>query len=68
MIMKKVFMAMAIAAAMFAAASCACCNNSENAAEAPAAAEHCSGSCADCAGGCDPNALCASCDSTAVAE
>ena len=65
--MKKVFMAMAIAAAMFAAASCACCNNSENAAEAPAAADHCSGSCADCVDGCGET-LCASCDSTAVAE
>ena len=63
--MKKVFMAMAIAAAMFATASCACCNNSENAAEeAPAA---CSGNCADCAEGCG-DTLCASCDSTAVAE
>ncbi len=41
-------------------------------AEAPVeevvAAGHCGGNCADCAEGCDPNALCASCDSTAVAE
>ena len=63
--MKKVFMAMAIAAAMFAAASCACCNNSETATEEIPAA--CSGSCADCADGCGET-LCASCDSTAVAE
>ncbi len=28
----------------------------------------CTGSCADCAEGCDSTALCASCDSTAVAE
>ena len=65
--MKKVFMTLAIAAGMFAVASCACCNNSENAEAAPVE-ETCSGSCADCAGGCDPNAVCASCDSTAVAE
>ena len=65
--MKKVFMSLAVVAAMFAMASCACCNNSENAEAAPVE-ETCSGSCADCAGGCDPNALCASCDSTAVAE
>ena len=65
--MKKVFMSLAVVAAMFAMASCACCNNSENAEAAPVE-QTCSGSCADCAGGCDPNALCASCDSTAVAE
>ena len=65
--MKKVFMSLAVVAAMFAMASCACCNNSENAEAAPVE-ETCSGSCADCAGGCDPNAVCASCDSTAVAE
>ena len=57
-------MAMAIVAAMFAAASCACCNNSEAAEEV---AGGCNGSCADCADGCGET-LCASCDSTAVAE
>ena len=31
--MKKVFIAMAVAAAMFAVAACACCNNSNKAAE-----------------------------------
>jgi hypothetical protein len=40
----------------------------EEAVEAPVVEETCSGSCADCAGGCDSTALCASCDSTAVAE
>lgn len=40
----------------------------EEAVEAPVAEETCSGTCADCAGGCDSTALCASCDSTAVAE
>ena len=62
--MKKVFMAMAIVAAMFAAASCACSNNSEAVEEV---AGGCNGSCADCADGCG-DTLCASCDSTAVAE
>ena len=60
-------MTMAIAASVFAIASCACCNNSENAAEA-VVEEVCTGSCADCAGGCDPEALCAACDSLAVEE
>ena len=36
--------------------------------EEAAVEETCTGSCADCAGGCDSTALCASCDSTAVAE
>ena len=57
-------MAMAIVAAMFAVASCACCNNSEAAQEV---AGGCNGSCADCVDGCGET-LCASCDSTAVAE
>lgn len=44
--MKKVFMSLAVAAAMFAAVSCACNNNSEK-------AQECAGTeCADCAG-CD---------------
>lgn len=61
--MKKVFMTMAIVAAMFAAASCACNNNSQ-----PAEAEvagGCSGNCADCVDGCGEE-LCEACDSTAA--
>lgn len=58
-IMKKVFMMMAVAAAVFAVASCACCNNSEK------AAEECP-CCTECAEveACD--SLCTPCDSTAV--
>lgn len=43
-------------------------NKSAEAVEETVVEEVCSGSCADCAGGCDSTALCASCDSTAVAE
>ncbi|MBQ3246182.1 MAG: hypothetical protein IJB06_05645 [Bacteroidales bacterium] len=67
--MKKVFMSMAIVAAMFAAASCAC-NNTPKEAEA---AEPCceqteccdSTKCADCTECCD-STKCAGCDSTAT--
>ena len=57
--MKNVFMSLAVVAAMFAAASCAC-NNNQKAADC--AATECS-DCADCAG-CDKAAqTCeASCD------
>ena len=61
-IMKKVFMSMAIVAAMFAAASCACNNSQPVEAEV---AGGCSGNCADCADGCSEE-LCAACDSTAT--
>lgn len=56
--MKKVFMAMAIVAAMLAAASCACCNNSgENAECATECVEETKAPC--------DSAKCAACDSTA---
>ena len=69
--MKKVFMAMAIVAAMFAAASCNCCNNSK---KTEKAATEC---CADCdkkeccdstkCAGCDKADQCSKqCDSTAT--
>lgn len=61
--MKKVFMSMAIVAAMFAAASCACNNNSQPVEEAVTGG--CAGNCADCAEGCSEE-LCAACDSTAA--
>lgn len=67
--MKKIFMSLAVAAAMFAAVSCACNNNSEKAQECAAT------ECADCEG-CDKaaDACCekaegcdkACCDSTNV--
>lgn len=60
--MKKVFMSMAIVAAMLAAASCACNNSQPVEAEV---AGGCSGNCADCADGCSEE-LCAACDSTAT--
>ena len=60
--MKNVLMSMAIVAAMFAAASCACNNNSQPAEEV---AGGCSGNCADCVDGCTEE-LCAACDSTAA--
>ena len=53
--MKKVFMSLAIVADMFAAASCACCNNNAPA-EEPAAQ-------VDSTACCDS---CASCDSAAA--
>ena len=58
--MKNVFMSLAVVAAMFAAASCACNNNHQKAVDC--AATECS-DCADCAG-CDKAAqTCeASCD------
>ena len=56
-------MSMAIVAAMFAAASCACNSNSQPV-EAPVVGG-CSGNCADCADGCSEE-LCAACDSTAT--
>ena len=72
--MKKVFMSLAVVAAMFAAASCACNNNSEKAGECAAT------ECADCAGcdkaekpcdascekECCDSTKCAQCDSTCV--
>ncbi|MBQ3612875.1 MAG: hypothetical protein II989_02160 [Bacteroidales bacterium] len=64
--MKKVFMSMAIVAAMFAAASCAC-NNTPKAAETECEATECCDStkCADCTECCD-STKCAGCDSTAT--
>ena len=59
-------MAMAVVAAMFAMASCACCNNSEQAAE-PAAAG-CTDGCGCGGGACCDEAACAVCDSTATCE
>ncbi|MDY4562800.1 MAG: hypothetical protein SPD85_04245 [Candidatus Cryptobacteroides sp.] len=63
--MKKVFMAMATAAVLFAASSCACnnCCKKAEAAEESACTECCD-SCKAC---CDSTA-CAACDSTVVAE
>jgi archaellin len=43
--MKKVFMAMAIVAAMFAAASCNCCNNSKKTEKAATECRHTEGIC-----------------------
>ena len=51
-------MSMAVVAAMFAVASCACCNNSEKAAD-----ECCCHECAEVEA-CD--SLCTPCDSSAV--
>lgn len=69
--MKKVFMAMAVVAAMFAAASCACNNNSKNA-EAAEPATECCGECQEadscCNKECCDSTKCAGCDSTAVKE
>lgn len=62
MIMKKVFMTMAILAAMFAAASCSCCNNSKNAEKA---ATECCADCDkkdDCQKECCDSTKCAGCD------
>ena len=66
--MKKVFMSLAVVAAMFAAASCACNNNSEKAVECTECTE-CEGcekadSC--CAKECCDSTKCAQCDSTCV--
>ena len=61
--MKKVFMSLAIVAAMFAAASCAYCNNKP--AEEPACCESCEKACCDSCATCD-SAACAACDSTAA--
>ena len=55
-------MSLAVVAAMFAAASCACNNSQPVEAEV---AGGCSGNCADCADGCSEE-LCAACDSTAA--
>ena len=54
--MKKVFMAMAIVAAMFAAAACSCGNNSQK-------AEACDSTCTEV---CDSTKCC--CDSTATVD
>ena len=67
--MKKVFMSLAVVAAMFAAASCACSNNSEKAVECTEC-EGCDQACekADscCATECCDSTKCAQCDSTCV--
>ena len=57
--MKKVFMAMAIVAAMFAAAACSCGNNSQKA----EACEACDSTCTEV---CDTTKCC--CDSTATVD
>ena len=62
--MKKVFMSFAVVAAMFAVASCACCNNSEKASEAPA---ECCAACDSTKACCDSTA-CQACDSTACCK
>ena len=69
--MKKVFMSLAVVAAMFVAASCACNNNTENA--AVEAATECCGDCKECekadsccAKSCCDSVKCAGCDSTCV--
>ena len=71
MTMKKVFMSMAVVAAMFAAASCACNNN--KATEECAATEctectECEGcqKADSCAKECCDSTKCAQCDSTCV--
>ncbi len=61
--MKKVFMSLAVVAAMFAAASCACNNNSEKATECTECTEQ-ADSC--CAKECCDSTKCAGCDSTCV--
>ena len=66
-IMKKVFMSLAIVAAMFAAASCACCGN-KCAEEASPCENTCcetKACCDTCTAVCD-SAACAACDSTAA--
>ena len=60
--MKKMLMSMAVVAAMFAVASCACCNNSEKAAECCNA--ECCEAC-DAVKACCDSTKCADCDSTA---
>lgn len=60
--MKKVFMSMAIVAAMFAAAACSCGNNSQKA-EACEACEACDSTCTEV---CDTTKCC--CDSTATVD
>lgn len=75
-------MSLAVAAAMFALASCSCCNNCKKAAEEPAAVEACTEcegkcceqkcdetKCADCEkkAECEKE-CCKGCDSTAVKE
>lgn len=69
--MKKVFMSMAVVAAMFAAASCACNNNTEKAAECAATeCTECEGCEKECEKACEKeccdSAKCAQCDSTCV--
>ena len=73
MTMKKIFMSMAVVAAMFAAVSCACNNN--KAAEECAATEctectECEGCEKECEKACEKecfdSAKCAQCDSTCV--
>lgn len=59
-IMKKVFMAMAVATAMIAASSCSC--NNEKAAEESA----CTKDCSTCTKACEDKTECETCDSTAV--
>ena len=67
--MKKVFMSLAIVAAMFAAASCACCGNKCAEEAAPCCkTETCcetKACCDTCAAKCD-STKCAACDSTAA--
>ena len=66
--MKKVFMSLAIVAAMFAAASCACCGNKCAEEAAPCENKTCcetKACCDTCAAVCD-STKCAACDSTAA--
>ncbi len=66
--MKKVFMSLAIVAAMFAAASCACCGNKAAEETAPCETETCcedKACCDTCTATCD-STKCAACDSTAA--
>lgn len=58
-------MSIAIVAAMLAAASCACNNNSQPAEEVPVEG-CCGGDCADCSTGCESTEECETCDSTAA--
>ena len=62
--MKKVFMSMAVVAAMFAAASCACNNNTEKAGEC--AATECA-DCTECDKACEASCD-AACDTACVKE
>ena len=74
--MKKVFMSLAVVAAMFAVASCACCNNSENAAECckecchECKTEVVTECCKECSAekSCCDSTKCADCDSTSCCK